>query len=135
MVTILIAGHNKSLGYVVRQELQDAGHSADIVRDGVEAVLRVIDGHYQVVLLDMLMPRLDGLNALRIIRKISPETQAIIFSENAGSEERDAFLRAGAALCLSKPCEMAVLKRSIRELTESRDLHKTGAAGKNHISS
>ena len=110
---ILIVEDDRNFGRVLRNELQEAGYDIDLATDGVEAVLRCIDEQYDFILLDIKMPKLDGINALRIIKKLRPELPAITYSGNAGSGEMAEAVKAGALRCLTKPFEIAQLKNEI----------------------
>jgi two-component system response regulator AtoC len=110
---ILIVEDDRNFGYVLRGELEAAGHQVALAPDGVEAVLRCIEESYDFVLLDIKMPKLDGINALRIIRKLKPELAAITYSGNAGSGEMAESLRAGALRCFIKPFSIAQLREEI----------------------
>lgn len=110
---ILIVEDDRNFGRVLKNEMQDAGYDSDLATDGVEAVLRCIDEQYDFILLDIKMPKLDGINALRIIKKIRPDLPAITYSGNAGSGEMAEAVKAGALRCLTKPFEIAQLKSEI----------------------
>ena len=112
---ILIVEDDKNFGVVLKKELTDAGYEVEHAVDGVEAVLRCIDEKFDFVLLDIKMPRLDGINALRIIKKLNREMPAITYSGNAGSGEMAESLRAGAIRCLTKPFAIATLKQEIEK--------------------
>lgn len=114
-MNILIAEDDKNFGYVLKGELETAGYGADIAADGVEAVLKFIEGNYSFVLLDIKMPRLDGINALRIIKKLKPEVPALTYSGNAGSGEMAESVKAGALRCLTKPFAISQLTDEIRK--------------------
>ena len=110
---ILLAEDERNFGRVLESELADIGHEVDLVVDGVEAVLRCIDHDYDFALLDIKMPRLDGINALRIIKRLRPGLPAITYSGNAGSGEMADSIRAGAMRCLTKPLSIAGLREEI----------------------
>lgn len=110
---ILLAEDEKNFGMVLKNELSDAGYEVDLATDGVEAVLRFIDNKYDFVLLDIKMPRLDGINALRIMKRIDREVPAITYSGNAGSGEMAESVKAGAVRCLTKPIAIATLRQEI----------------------
>jgi CheY-like chemotaxis protein len=65
------------------EELQEAGFIAGTAADGVKAVLQVIGGGWDAVLMDIRMPKLDGINALKIIRRIAPHLPVIMFTGQA----------------------------------------------------
>jgi CheY-like chemotaxis protein len=114
-MNILIADDDKNFGYILKSELEGNGYSVDLVCDGVEAVMKFIDGRFNFVLFDIKMPNLDGINALRIIKKLNPDIQAITFSGSAGSGEMAESLKAGALRCLTKPFEVRQVKDELRK--------------------
>lgn len=119
MSEILLAEDDKNFGNVLKSELDEDGYIVTLVNDGVAAVLKFIgkESDYDFVLLDIKMPMLDGINALRIIKKLNPDMPAITFSGNAGSGEIAESAKAGAIRCLTKPFEIAQLKNDIKKYT------------------
>lgn len=111
---ILLADDDRNFGTVLKNELEGERHAVDVVSDGVEAVLRFINSVYDFVLLDIRMPRLSGIDALRIIKKINPDVPAITFSGKAGDLEMAESLKYGAIKCFRKPFEIAQIKDSIK---------------------
>jgi len=114
MVKILLADDDKNFGAVLKNELEEERHAVDVVSDGVEAVLHFINNVYDFVLLDIRMPRLNGVDALKIIKEINPDVPAITFSGKAGDLEMEESLRCGAIKCFRKPFEIAQLKTDIK---------------------
>lgn len=114
-VNILLAEDDKNFGIIIKSELEEEGYVVDLVNDGVEAVLRFIEGHYNVFLFDIQMPRLGGISALRIIRKLNRDVASIAFSGNAGQDEIAEALDAGARQCFIKPFGIAELIDCIRD--------------------
>jgi two-component system response regulator AtoC len=121
MKRILLADDDRQFGAVLKNELERDGYSVVAVNDGVEAVMEMLErgvareAPFDVVLLDIKMPRLDGINALRIIKKVKPDIAAITFSGNAGSGEMADSVRAGALRCLTKPFGISQLREDIRD--------------------
>lgn len=114
-MNILIAVDDKNFGHVLKSELEGNGYTVDLVGDGVEAVLKFINGKFDFILFDIRMPNLDGINALRIIKKLDPDVPAITYSGNAGSGETAESIRAGAIRCLTKPFEIGQVKDEIKK--------------------
>lgn len=113
---ILLAEDDRNFGVVLSGELAQDGNTVDIAYDGVEAVINFISKpDYDFIILDIRMPILDGINALRIIRKMNPAVPAVIISGNAGSGEMLESARAGAIRCLSKPFEIDQLKAEMQK--------------------
>lgn len=117
---IMIAEDDRNFGFVLKGELEEAGYDVELALDGVEAVIKFIDGKHDFVLLDIKMPRLDGINSLRIIKKLLPGVAAITYSGNAGSGEMAESVKAGAIRCLTKPFEISQLKDEIRNYQARR---------------
>ena len=115
MLNILLAEDDRNFGIVMKSELEEEAYTVDLVNDGVEAVLSFIDNSYDFVLIDFKMPKLDGISALRIIKKIKPHVPAIILSGNAGYSETEKLLKAGDMKFFTKPFEIAELKDYIKE--------------------
>ncbi len=110
---ILIVEDDRNFGYVLKGELAASGYDIDLAQDGVEGVMKFIDDPFDFVLLDIKMPKLDGINALRIIKKLKPSVPAITYSGNAGSGEMADSVKAGALRCITKPFEIAQLREEI----------------------
>nr|WP_249208762.1 PAS domain-containing hybrid sensor histidine kinase/response regulator [Magnetospirillum sulfuroxidans] len=107
--------------------LAKLGHRADVADDGSEAVALVERGEYDLILMDMQMPRMDGLTATRIIRGLNSakaEVTIIAMTANAMEGDRDACLAAGMNDYLAKPIDRhrlaAILDRWISQIIELR---------------
>jgi DNA-binding NtrC family response regulator len=118
-MNILIAEDDNNFGIILKTELEEDGHTIDLATNGIKAVMRFIENNskYGFVLLDIKMAGLDGINALRIIKKLNPHIPAITFSGNAGSDEMADSVKAGAIRCLTKPFEISQLKDEIKQHT------------------
>ncbi len=119
-MNILIAEDDRNFGRILKAELEENGYDVDLAIDGVTAVLQFINSKYDFVLFDIKMPRLDGIDALRIIKRLNPNVPAITFSGNAGSGEMAESVKAGAIRCLTKPFAIALLVGEIRKYAEMR---------------
>jgi DNA-binding response OmpR family regulator len=105
---------------IVKNELEEDGYAVDLVNDGVVAVLKSLEKTYDLFLFDMKMPKLDGIHALRIIKKADRSLAAIAFSGNAGWDEIADVLDAGAIQYFAKPFKMEELKEVIRKQIQPR---------------
>ncbi|UCG79321.1 MAG: response regulator [Nitrospirota bacterium] len=112
---ILIAEDDKNLGYLLRNELEGSRYTIDLAVDGVDAVLQFISKRHDFIVFDIKMPKLDGINALRIIKKLDPDVPAITISGNAGQGDMAESVRAGAIRCLTKPFQVSDLKEQIEK--------------------
>lgn len=91
--------------------LSKFGYSADLAVNGLEAVEQVGKKQYDLVLMDVSMPEMDGFQATRAIRE-SPQRQPFIvaMTANAMSDDKDACLRSGMDDYLSKPINVGLLR-------------------------
>ena len=100
---ILIVDDEYDLANFLADELRTAGFTAGTAADGVDAVLQVLGSSFDGVVMDIRMPKLDGINALKIIRKIAPHLPVIMFTGQAGQGDMLESTRLGAFTCLVKP--------------------------------
>ena len=114
---ILLVEDDRRFGQILKMELARYDHVVELASDGVEGVLSFMENPCDLILLDIRMPRLGGIDALRIIRKLDPKVPAIVFSAVAGASEIVEAELAGAVKFLSKPFEFAELKKEIAKLT------------------
>jgi len=110
---ILVAEDNAANQKVAYFLLKSLGLAADFVEDGVQAVRAVESGHYDVVLMDMSMPEMDGIAATHEIRRRLPSDQQpyiVALTANAMTGTRDQCLEAGMDDYISKPIDLAALR-------------------------
>ncbi|NIA52975.1 response regulator [Massilia sp. TW-1] len=113
---ILVAEDNTINQKVIRQLLRHLGYRADVVGNGVEAVAALERQDYPVILMDMQMPDMDGLEATRRLRARFGGANApyiIAMTANAMPGDRERCLDAGMNDYVPKPIEMDVLERAL----------------------
>jgi PAS domain S-box-containing protein len=122
---VLLAEDNAVNTRLVTALLEKHGHSSVAVLNGREAVTAVADGAFDLVLMDVQMPVMDGLEATQEIRQSERGTgqhlPIIALTANAMKGDREACLAAGADGYIAKPVNASELFALIDELTMSRD--------------
>ncbi|KAA3662384.1 MAG: response regulator [Chloroflexi bacterium] len=114
---ILLAEDNAINQKVALRILERLGYAADVAANGVEAVEAVQKHPYDVVLMDVQMPKMDGIDATKSIRKtIAAENQPMIIAltANALKGDRERFLAAGMDEYISKPLKIEELVRLLQ---------------------
>ena len=102
-VRILLVDDNDFNRQVGRELVEITGAKVDTANDGAQAVAAVEKGHYDLVLMDILMPVMDGYSAARILRTRWPDLPIIALTAHALGEERARVLAAGMNDILTKP--------------------------------
>ena len=107
----------------MRAMLERRGHEVVIAEDGEAAISELCRGRFDLVLMDMQMPHVDGLTATRRIRSLAgPEANVpiVAMTANARMEDRDACLQAGMNAFLTKPVDSESLDAAIAETLRER---------------
>ncbi len=120
---ILSAEDSPTNQLVVQHFLSESGHECEAVSNGAEAVRSAERTDYDVILMDVQMPEMDGIEATRRIRELSGRnhtTPVVIVTAHAMAGDREKFLAAGADDYLSKPISPAALKAVLARVTSQR---------------
>ncbi len=110
---VLVAEDNEVNQILIRELLAQLGHEAVVVGDGQAALQAATAGGFDLVLMDIQMPRMDGLAAARAMRERGLRLPIIALTANAMLEERAACLEAGMDDHVTKPIEPRALAAAI----------------------
>ncbi len=111
---VLVVEDKRSLAGHLGRALEGEGYSVTLAYDGEEALRLGKTGAYDVMLLDVMLPRLDGLSVIRKLREDRLRTQAIIVSARDAMQDVVHGLDAGADDYLTKPFALDVLLAKVR---------------------
>jgi two-component system response regulator QseB len=117
---LLLVEDDSMIGAAAQQGLRGEGHTVDWVRDGREAELAVGNGVYDLVLLDLGLPRRDGLSILRSLRARGENVPVLIVTARDAVSDRIAGLDAGADDYLVKPFDLDELSARVRAVLRRR---------------
>ncbi|WP_145735022.1 response regulator [Nitrospirillum pindoramense] len=114
---ILLVEDDRSTQVLVSTVLRSAGHEVEIVDDGAAAVRAVDTGTYDLVFMDMHMPRMGGLEAITLIRALPrapdrPLPPLVVLTAGVSDEERERCRAAGLDAFLSKPVDLEELLKA-----------------------
>ena len=127
---ILLAEDNDALRFFISVMLKKFDHVVTTVENGAEAVKAYKAGHYDVILMDMQMPVMDGAEAARIIRELENDSGVrrmpiIALTADIMSEHQTEYIAAGCDVVVSKPVDWSVLGAEMERLC---GLVKSGGA-------
>ena len=112
---ILIVDDELELISTLAERLEMRGIKTDFVTTGDKALELIKKNKYNVVLLDMVLQKMRGLNVLRDIKQISPETSVILMSGRCSEKDFENCKKEGAFDYLIKPVQIDVLIEKIKE--------------------
>src|SRR5204862_3552591 len=107
---ILIVEDDPSIRLGLQRSLSFEGYAVDVARDGEEAIQRAFDKRPDLVLLDLMLPKVNGFEVCKTIRKYDPTIPIVIVSAKGDEGDKVLGLERGADDCVTKPF-------SIRELS------------------
>lgn len=124
---ILLAEDEEQLSHVMKAALETKKYQVDVVFNGKDAVEKVKENPYDVIILDVMMPVMDGITALREIRKMGDKTYVMILTAKAEVDDKVTGLDSGADDYLTKPFslkELLARLRSHERRTDNYDQEK-----------
>src|SRR5271169_1910318 len=122
---ILLVEDNRTLADWLVRTLQRDRYTIDCVYDGADADHLLCTQTYELVILDLALPRLDGREVLRRMRRRSAETPVLILTAYDSLEGRIDGLDAGADDFMAKPFEVRELEARIRALVRRGNQHRS----------
>lgn len=119
---VLVVDDERGICDLLIKELTDKAYTVDSANDGTDAIERVRETSYDVVICDIKMPRMDGLQVLEQIKRLSPETEVIMMTAYATVENAVQAMRDGAYDFIEKPFNFEKLSALIDKAAEKRRL-------------
>jgi DNA-binding response OmpR family regulator len=125
-VRLLIVEDERKLARLLQGLLQDENHAVDLAFDGEEGMEFIRGGDYDLIILDVMLPRMDGLEVTRQIRAKRIQTPILMLTARTSIEDRVSGLDAGADDYLIKPFAFAELLARIRALSRRESPSSVG---------
>lgn len=113
---ILVVEDDKSHAQFIMMGLKQAGHNVDRAKDGMEGLFFATEETYDAIIMDRMLPKLDGLAVIEALRKSGNKTPVLVLSSLSKVEERVRGLRSGGDDYLTKPFEFEELLARVEAL-------------------
>ncbi len=124
-VRILVVEDEKHLAEGLRYNLSAEGYEARVARDGLEALQFFDQGPWNLIVLDLMLPMLDGFQVAEQIRRKDPRVPILMLTAKAADEDRIKGLECGADDYLTKPFHLRELLLRIRGILRRSSWYRT----------
>lgn len=111
---LLIAEDERTLCLTVAKYMKDEGYTIDMCHNGKDALLYIEGTEYDAIVLDIMMPGMDGLSLLKVLRKKGIKTPVLLLTAKTSIEDKVSGLDSGADDYLTKPFSLEELAARIR---------------------
>ncbi len=122
---ILLAEDEKPLARVMIKIFEKNNYSADAVYNGEDALEYLKTGNYDAAVLDVMMPKMDGIAVLRKLRELGCQVPVLLLTAKSEVDDRALGLDSGADYYLTKPFQTKELLAVIRAITRTKDQVQT----------
>ena len=116
MVRIMIIEDDEEMRSLLKDFFEEEGFETDSVSNGIDALRMLSKDHVDLIISDVQMPGLTGLDILPRIRRLKPETPIIVMTAYGSNDVRNKSLERGATTYFEKPIRLSQLRTLIREV-------------------
>jgi two-component system NtrC family response regulator len=120
-LSVLFADDEESLQELMSLELPRMGHTVTVCPDGPSAINEAKTRQYDCMIVDLDMPGLSGIEVIRQVKQVWPQTEAIVLTGKKSLETAVAAMRYGACDYLTKPCSWSELRSLLQTILDRRD--------------
>jgi DNA-binding response OmpR family regulator len=113
---ILVIEDDAALASFIRKGLESEHYAVDVALDGEQGALKATDLDYDLLVLDLNLPKLDGISVLRNLRPPKPQLPVLVLTARPRVEDRILALDSGADDCMNKPFSYSELSARVRAL-------------------
>ncbi|MFQ5851314.1 MAG: sigma-54-dependent transcriptional regulator [Candidatus Binatia bacterium] len=124
LASILLVDDEADFRAIISDHLEEQGYQVSPVGSGQEAILAAQGREFDVALLDIKMPGVNGIDLLRILKELEPATEVIMLTGHASIETAVHAIKLGALDYLSKPVRLSELEVTITKALEVRQLRR-----------
>ena len=116
---ILLVEDETKVASFIQKGLEEEQYQVDVAHDGEEGLRRALASEHDLIILDILLPKRDGMSILREVRERRIDTPVLILTAKDSVEDRVAGLNSGCDDYLPKPFEPDELERLLRRWAEA----------------
>jgi len=121
-VNILVVDDDEGIRETLSDLFSIMGHRVVVAKNGLEAISKVREINFDVILMDFLMPELDGIKAYNEIRKISPDTVVVLMTAYPDDIQVEEVAQEGIAKVLAKPFYFEEINELLEEKKRKNDI-------------
>ncbi|MDH4264580.1 MAG: sigma-54 dependent transcriptional regulator, partial [Deltaproteobacteria bacterium] len=125
--TILVVEDEKSMRALLRTLFEEEGYAIEEAVDGIDALNKVRERFFDLILLDLKMPKMDGMEALREIKKINPGIPVLMMTAYATIRSAVEAMKLGAYDYITKPFNNEEIRAVVRSILEYRRFSEKGS--------
>jgi DNA-binding NtrC family response regulator len=122
MIKVLVVDDDEAISQNLKRLLEKAGYLSDTAYSGEEALKKINANYYDLALIDLLLPDMDGLQLLMEVKRISPITAIIIITAFGTIPNAVEAIKRGAADYITKPFRIDELLSTIKKVIEERKI-------------
>jgi DNA-binding response OmpR family regulator len=121
MATILVVEDDKDIAGLVSLHLRDGGHEVTVVHDGADGLDEALSGRYELLVLDIMLPNVDGLELCRHVRTKKPDLLILMLTAKSAEIDRVLGLEIGADDYLTKPFSIREVQARVKALLRRKE--------------
>lgn len=118
MARILIVDDDEEICRNLSEVLKEDGYEVEYVTSGMEALDKVTKEKYDIVITDLVMPKISGMDVLSYIKRESPETEVVMITAFGSIENAVEAMKRGASDYIEKPFKLNEIRTSIKRVLE-----------------
>ena len=123
-INILIVDDEKAVADVLKDFISDEGRSIDVCHDGLEGINHIQNNLYDLIIVDLMMPKVGGLDVLKYAKKANPDVLVIIITGYASLETAIMAVKEGAYDYIRKPCKLEEIRIAVNNATDKIKLFR-----------
>jgi DNA-binding response OmpR family regulator len=121
MAAILVVEDDKDIAGLVSLHLRDSGHDVTVVHDGSDGLDEALSGRYELLVLDLMLPNVDGLELCRYVRAKKPDVLILMLTAKSAEIDRVLGLEIGADDYLTKPFSIREVQARVKALLRRKE--------------